>query len=166
VRWLRLVVIGCVVLAGAGVAFAATRGNDQPEVAADALPSPAGAHRANDFVDCSRINAVAYFADNPCQTFVLLKSNHFSSAGAFWAAETHKLTLSGWRHSAPQLVDYDAANSGMASRGESWVAPSHRACAYVATDRNGVAAEKQSLFPADPYDIPHGVYVFYRKARR
>jgi hypothetical protein len=64
-----------------------------------------------------------------------------------------------------QLVDYDAANSGMAKASESWVEPAEHACAYVTTDRSGVAAERKALFPYDPYDNPHGVYVFYRKAR-
>ena len=75
------------------------------------------------------------------------------------------MRLSGWHHSAPQLIDYDGAQSGMATLAESWVAPAHKACAYVATDQTGVAAEAKALFPSDPYDIPHGVYAFHRRAK-
>jgi hypothetical protein len=161
--WLLLV--GLFLVAGAGAAFAIHRGPDQAEVSADALPVVATAHKAGVYVDCSKVDSVAYFADNPCQTFVLLTSKHFRSAVEFWAAETRAMRISGWRHSAPQLVDYDGANSDMASLSESWVSPAHRACAYVATGRKGVVTEAQALFPYDPYDIPHGVYVFYRTAR-
>jgi hypothetical protein len=112
-----------------------------------------------------KIDSVAYFADNPCQTFVLLESKRFVSAREFWTAQTRGMRTSGWRHSARQLVDYDGAKSGMASLSESWVAPDHLACAYVTTDGKGVAAETHALFPYDPYDIPHGLYVFYRKAK-
>jgi hypothetical protein len=135
-------------------------------VDAGALPVVVTGHQATVYVDCSKVNGVAYFPDNPCETFVLLKSSHFGSAAAFWVAETRQLRLSGWRHSAPQLVDYNGAYGGMANLRDSWVAPSHRACAYVTTDRKGVAAEAKELFPYDPYDNPHGVYVFYRTAKR
>ncbi len=163
-RW-GLVLIGLALLVGAGFAFAASRGSDQPEVGADVLPVVALAHRADVYGDCSKVNGVAYFSENPCQTFVLIESDHFGSALEFWEAETRVLRMAGWRHSAPQLVDYDGSNDGMARRNESWVLRAQRACAYVATDRMGVVAERPSLFPYDPYDIPHGLYVFYRRAK-
>ena len=146
--------------------FAVSRGAHQPKVAADALPLVAAAHRADVYVDCSKINSVTYDTHNPCETFVLLGSKHFGSATKFWAAETQAMKLAGWHHSAPQVVDYDGTDSGMASRRESWVSPRHRACAYVTTDARGVAAEKRALFPYDPNDNPHGVYVFYRRAKK
>jgi hypothetical protein len=157
--------LGLVLLVGGIAGFALARGSSQPEVSVNALPTAATVRETAIYVDCSKVNSVAYFSDNPCQTFVLLTSRRFGSATRFLTAETRHMTRSGWRHSAAQLVDYDGANSGMASRTESWVAPGHRACAYVATDQDGVAAEAKALSPYDPYDIPHGVYVFYRKAK-
>jgi hypothetical protein len=163
-RWVPWCVV-LIVVAGAAAAFAATRGPDQPEVSVDALPEVTTANQAAVYVDCSKINGLAYFSDNPCQTFLLLQSSHFSSAAAFWDAEQRQMRRSGWRHSAAQLVDYDGAHGGMAGDSESWVSPAHDVCAYVTTRQHGVAAETRELFPYDPYDVPHGVYGFYRTAR-
>lgn len=135
-------------------------------MAADALPIVLTAHRTHIYVDCSRVDSVAYFNDNPCQTFELVSSDRFGSAEEFWAAETRRMRDAGWHHSAPQVVDYDSSDNGMASRADSWVVRGHRtACAYVVTDREGMAAEAKALFPYDPYDNPHGVYVFYSRAK-
>ena len=152
------------VAGGAAAVFAAMRGAGQPQVAARALPIVRSAHESDVYVDCSKINDVAYFADNPCETFVLLASEHFRSAERFWAAEVRRMDAAGWRHSAPQVVDYDGEAGHLARLSESWVSPDHHACAYVATLPRGLAAEKREIFPRDPYDIPAGVYDFYRQA--
>jgi hypothetical protein len=157
-------VVGLILVAAAAAAVLLTRGRDQAQVSADALPMVATTHEADIYVDCSKINGVAYFPDNPCETFVLLESQHFGSAEEFWTAETRQLRVSGWHHSSPQLVDYDGQAAGMASPSESWVAPTQRACAYVTTVQKGVAAEKREIFPRDPNDIPHGVYDLYQRA--
>lgn len=162
-RWLVLATL--IVAGGAGVAYAVTRGSDQPQVDAGVLPVVSPAQETNVYVDCSKINNVAYFPDNPCETFVLVESGHFGSASALLTAEMRELTRSGWRHSAPQLVDYDGAAAGMATLGQSWVSADGRACAYIATDRVGVAAEARELFPYDPYNQPQGVLDFYRAAK-
>lgn len=159
-----LVLIGLLVVSGSAASFAATRGSGQPRVSADALPLVATAQVSAEFVDCSKVNAVAYFNDNPCETFLLLASQRYRSASALWNAEAHRLRVAGWRHSAAQAVDYDAGG-GMATRNQSWVSRDGHACAYIATVTSGAAAEARGIFPADPYDIPSGVYAFYRKAR-
>jgi hypothetical protein len=64
---------------------------------------------------------------------VLLESQHFGSSDELWAAETRRMRISGWRHSSPQVVDYDGEAAGMARLSEGWVAPSKRACAHVTT---------------------------------
>jgi hypothetical protein len=133
-------------------------------VGASALPELAGSSHLAAFVDCSKISAAAYFADNPCQTFVLLNDKRFHSATAFLAAEARHLTDAGWRHSAPQPTDYDQGEA-LASANESWVAPDGRACAYVTTVAAGIATEAKGLFPYDPYNQPDGVLAFYREAK-
>jgi hypothetical protein len=154
-----------IALVGGAVAYFLTRPPGQPQVSADVLPVVAAAHRAAAYTDCSKVNSVACLSDNPCQTFVLLESNRFSSAEAFLAAETRSIIAAGWHHSAPQPVDYDGGAGGMAMPSESWVAPVHQACAYIATAGIGVAAEAAQIFPRDPYDVPEGVYEFYRTAK-
>jgi len=151
------------VAATAAFVYFATRSSSQPQVSAEVLPLVAKAHRAAAYVDCSQVNAVTFDAHNPCQTFVLLKSNHFRSASALLDAEAHQLNASGWHHSAPQPVDYNQGHA-MASPAESWVAADRDACAYVATDKVGAAAEAKGLFPYDPYNQPRDVLGFYRKA--
>jgi hypothetical protein len=161
--WLLLAI--AIVAGGAAVAYAVTRSSDQPEVSAEVLPVVSPAHETNVYVDCSKINSVAYFPDNPCQTFLLVQSDHFGSASELLTAESRQLSRSGWRHSSLQLVDYDGVTGGMATLSQSWVSPDHRACAYVTTDRVGVAAEGRELFPYDQYNQPHGVLDFYRTAK-
>jgi hypothetical protein len=158
---------GVVVIVGATIAYLLTRGSAQPEVTENAIPTVATAHRAAGYVDCSRLNGIFYDPHNPCQTFVLLQSRHFASAQDFLQAEWSVLLASGWRHSAPQLIDYDAAPTahGLASPTESWVAPDHHVCAYLETAQSGVAAEGRQLFPYDPYNQPQGVLHFYLKAK-
>jgi hypothetical protein len=162
-RW-ALLVVALIVIGGAAITFAVTRGSGQPEVDADVLPVLATGKKADVYVDCSKIDAVAYFEDNPCQTFVLLQSSHFRSATEFWSAETRQMKRSGWHNSAPQVADFDGGG-GLVSLSESWVSRDHRACAYVTTDRRGTAAEAKTLFPYDPYNQPQGVLDFYRAAR-
>lgn len=151
---------------GAALAFAVPRGPAQSEVAAQALPVVRFAHESDVYVDCSKINAVAYFSDNPCETFVLLTGERFRSARRFWAAEVRQMRAAGWRHSAPQEVDYDGEGGHLARVSESWVSRDHRKCAYVATLQQGLAAEKREIFPRDPNDIPSGVYDFYHRAAK
>jgi hypothetical protein len=164
VRRRVLFLIGLLAVTGSAAAFSATRRSGQPQVSADALPLMATAHVSTVYVDCSKVNAVAYFNDNPCETFLLLAGTRYRSASAFWNAETHRLRVAGWRHSAAQAVDYDVGD-GMATRNQSWVSRDGHACAYIATVTRGAGAEAPAIFPADPYDIPSGVYAFYRKAR-
>jgi hypothetical protein len=155
-----------IVLLAVGTAiYLLTRSSDQPQVGADVLPVIAKAQRAAAYTDCSRVNSVAYFPGNPCQTFVLIESTRFRSAAAFLAAETRQMIASGWHHSAPQPVDYDGAYGNMASATQSWAARDHRACAYVASVRAGVSAETPEIFPRRSYDVPQGVYDFYRAAK-
>ena len=162
-RWLWFGFVITIGLTGVAVTYAVTR-SDQPEVDADVLPVVDTASQAASFVDCSKTNSLAYFSDNPCETFLLLRSNHFGSAAKLLAAETRRLAVASWGHSAPQEVDYDGGADGMAALGESWVSPDHHACAYVTTVGRGVAAERREIFPWDPYNWPHGVLDFYRHA--
>jgi hypothetical protein len=161
--WLSLAVV--VVVAGAAIAYLIISSPKQPEVNADVLPVVPTAREAAGYVDCSKINSVAYFADNPCQTFVLVTSDEFRSAMELLDAEVRHLGVVGWRHSDAQPVDDDGATGGMATVSQSWVAPDRRACAYVTTDAMGVAEEARELFPYDPYNQPPGVLTFYRHAR-
>lgn len=147
------------------MAFLIGRPAQQPEVSADVLPLASTLRRAAIFIDCSKTNSFAYFPDNPCQTFVLLKSREFASAEGVLATEARHLKVSGWHHSAAQPVDYDGAAGAMAALSQSWVAPDRRTCAYVATDAIGTAAEGHDLFPYDPHNQPYGVLAFYRRAQ-
>jgi hypothetical protein len=162
--WVGVVVIA-VLVAVLAVTYFVTRSSDQARVGADGLPTVAEAQQAAAYVDCSKISSIAYFSNNPCQTFVLLESDHFSSAEEFLAAESRQLMAKGWRHSDPQPVDFDGGHGGLASPSQSWGAPANRVCAYVATARGGVAAETREIFPQDPYDVPQGVYDFYWTAK-
>lgn len=159
----RVGALVAIVVVGATIAYFATRGSGQPQVSANVLPQLDGSTLLAVYVDCSKISAVAYFADNPCQTFVLLKDNRFQSAADLLAAEARHLTDAGWHHSAPQPTDYDQGEA-LARPSESWVAPDRRACAYVTTVAAGIATEARGLFPYDPYNQPDGVLAFYRGA--
>jgi hypothetical protein len=150
--------------AAVGVAvYFAVRPPAQPRVGVGVLPLVHGARVPDSYLDCSKISSVAYFADNPCETFVLLVGDHFRYATGLLSAQTGRMSAAGWRNSAPQPVDFDGVGS-MASVNDRWAAPGDRACAYVATVRDGVAAEVKGLFPYDPYNQPHGVLDFYRNA--
>lgn len=167
-RWTpRMTAWACgalVVVAGVGIAiYLAVRPPAQARVSVDALPVVRGAHVMASYLDCSKISSVAYFADNPCETFVLLAGDHFRSDTALLSAQTRRMGAVGWRNSAPQPTDFDGAGP-MASVNASWAAPGDRACAYLATARDGAAAEAKGLFPYDPYNQPRGVLDFYRKA--
>jgi hypothetical protein len=161
--WLSLAVV--VLATGATIIYVATQSPDQAQVSADVLPVVPTARQAATYVDCSKVNAVIYDPHNPCQTFLLLHSSHFRSAAAFLNAEGRQLRAAGWRHTTtPMPIDRDAFG-GNATLNESWVAPQHRACAYVATGTAGVTAEARLLLPYDPYDVPHGVLTFYLKGK-
>jgi hypothetical protein len=162
-RRLAAGVTTAVVVMSAAVAYFAARSSGQPQVSADVLPLVARVHRVATYVDCSQIDAVTYGPHNPCQTFVLLESHHFRSAAVLLGAEAHQLTVSGWHHSAAQPVDYNQVEA-MAIPSESWVAADGQACAYIATDEVGAAAEGKGLFPFDPNNQPRGVLDFYRNA--
>lgn len=165
-HWLGLALAVLIMVVGAVIAYLGTRSPDQARVSAGVLPVTAAAHRTVVYVDCSKIGAVTYDPQNPCQTFVLLQSDHFRSAGAFLDAEARQLRDAGWRHpSRPPPVDYDSGEGAMATLTESWVAPRRQGCAYVATAQTGIAAEAKGLFPYDPYNQPQGVLDFYRKAK-
>jgi hypothetical protein len=139
--------------------------SDQAQVSADMFPIVEGARESAVFVDCSKVNALAYFPHNPCDTFVLLRSDQFASQQVFLAAEASRLRAAGWRH--PRIappIDYDVGDAA-APLDQSWFAPGHCVCAYVATAAAAVAAEGQGLLPFDPYDNPHGMLDFYETAR-
>lgn len=158
--WLAVTLLILVASAVAIIAVA-TGSADQPGVSAAALPAIAGARKTAVYVDCSKVSSVAYFSDNPCQTFVLLESDRFASAERFLAAETSYMMAWSWHRSSPQPVDFDGPVGRMAGPSESWAASG--ACAYITTDALGVAAETTELFPRD-LDVPQGVYDFYRAA--
>ncbi|MGO9793372.1 MAG: hypothetical protein ACLP8S_28735 [Solirubrobacteraceae bacterium] len=164
-RWALAIAVVVVVAGLVVVAVLRSGRSNQREVSADELPVVAGAYGDAVFVDCSPINDIAYFANNPCETFVLVRSHHFGSASAFLGAEARRLLSAGWRHpSIAPPVDYNAGGA-TASLSNSWFSPQHRACAYVDTVRDGVAAEHTGLFPYDPYNQPAGVLSFYRTAK-
>ena len=131
-------------VAAAVVAFSfVTRSSDhQPRVSADLLPIAGGARSVDRFVDCSKVNSLAYFAHNPCETFVLVRGLDSGSATVLLRSEAATLRDDGWVHPAlrPE-ADYDDVSSGTAPLQDSWVAPGSKACAYVATAKAGVRAE-------------------------
>lgn len=161
-----MVLVGLILVAGAALALTVTRGSDQAQVDADVLPAASGTYEAAVYVDCSKVNGVAYFSDNPCETFVLLESRHAGTAGRLRDAEVRRLRIADWRHSSPQLVDYDSVAGGTASLSQSWVSPDGRDCAYIAGVLEGLTAERREIFPREPADIPRGVYDFYQRATR
>jgi hypothetical protein len=164
-RTLGLTTAAAIVVIAGIVGYLLTRPPGQARVNPNLLPTTSTAHRAATYLDCSKINAVTYDPHNPCQTFLLLETGRFRSPASFLEAEAGRLRAAGWRHATePIPVDPDNG-SGSGSLSESWVAPGHRACAYVTTVRRGLATEAQGLFPYDPYNQPRGVLDFYRKAK-
>jgi hypothetical protein len=160
-----LALLGAAVAAAAVLTYTLSRTSGQAQVSADSLPVVAGAHRVAAFTDCSKVNSLAYFEDNPCETFVLLRGGQFTTQAAFLAAEARQLVASGWQHPtiAPP-IDYNVGGA-MAAVENSWFAPKHAACGYVATDQAAVAAEASELIPFDRYDNPRGMLAFYRTAK-
>lgn len=160
-----LAVLGLLLIVGGLIAYLLLRpSSDQAQASADALPIVAHARRSAIYVDCSKVNSLAYFEHNPCETFVLLRSDRFGSQAALLAAESDRLRAAGWLH--PKIappIDYNVGDA-TASLDDSWFAPQHKACAYVATDQAAVAAEGRQLLPFDPYDNPRGMLDFYRTA--
>ncbi|MEI4920520.1 hypothetical protein Q8G81_33710, partial [Klebsiella pneumoniae] len=77
--WLVVPLVIVLLVAGTLV-YLVTRSSGQLEVGADVLPMVPAAQQAAVYFDCSKPNVVAYFPDNPCQTFVLLESQRFGSA--------------------------------------------------------------------------------------
>jgi hypothetical protein len=134
-------------------------------VGAGVLPIVADANQSAVYVDCSKVNSLAYFPQNPCQTFVLIRSQRFASSSSLLDAETARLRVAGWRHpTLPPPIDYDVGNA-TAPVVDSWLAPEHHACAYIATDHAAVTAEGKELIPFDRYDDPHEMLVFYETAK-
>jgi hypothetical protein len=165
-RRLEWACIALVVAAAAVAYYLATKSPTQPRDAADLLPIADGAQRVDTFVDCSKVNSVAYFRDNPCETFVLVRGRASSSAMALLGSEVATLHRAGWVHPAlrPE-ADYDDVSSAPAPRRDSWVAPDANACAYVATVRAGIRAEGKGFLPFDHDDDPAGLLTFYDVAR-
>lgn len=164
--WIGLTLV--VVIAGGIIAYLETRPPGQLRVNAGVLPIVAGADRVATFVDCSKLDAITYIPENPCETFVLVADGRFPSAEGLLEAEARRLLSAGWRQTPAQLVDYDAgsdAREQTARRGESWMAPDHGGCAYVATAESGSTLEGRFLLPYDPYDGPRGLLDFYRRAK-
>jgi len=165
-RILAWIVGVCLVLGGLAFGLhALLHTSDQAEVNAGALPIVDGAQQLATFTNCSRVNSLAYFAHNPCETFELLLDPRYGSQSALLNAEDHRLLAAGWLH--PRIepaVDYDVGTA-MAPIADSWYSPDHKVCAYIATDRSGVAAERQGFFPFDGWDEPEGLLGFYRAAR-
>ena len=162
-RWFLLLLVLLVPVGVIAIEEATHTG--QPQVPARTFPIPASAARTATFMDCSPVNAIRYDPQNPCETFVLVTGTRYRSSSDLLAVERSLLKRTGWRHpTAGTDVDGDSATSPMAGRSETWIRVKANACAYVATVRRGVAAEKLSIFPDG--DAPHGVYDFFNTARR
>lgn len=160
----RLVAVLLLLVAGIGVGTYLALRSEQAEVGAGVLPLVPGGRAVLTFVDCSKVNSLAYFAHNPCETFVLVRGQHFRSATGLLSAEAATLRAAGWRHPGIEPpIDYDVGDA-MAPLQDSWYSPDGRACAYIATDHAAVAAEGRELIPFDRYDNPAGMLSFYRAA--
>jgi hypothetical protein len=97
---------------------------------------------------------------------VLIRSGQSASSCALLAAEDARLRAAGWRHATvPPPIDYDVVGNATAPLADSWFAPGHKACAYVATDHAAVTAEGKELIPFDSHDDPHGMLAFYDTAK-
>jgi hypothetical protein len=150
------------------VIYLATRPPDQKSLQASVLPLAAQAKVGTSFMDCSKVNGLAYFDHWPCQTFVLVHSSHFGTAQALDSAEQARLGAAGWHYSArgPIPVDYDALGSANVPSSASWTGPGNSACAVILTDTAGAALEAEAILrPYDPYNQPQGLIAFYRVAR-
>jgi hypothetical protein len=154
-----------IVVVGLIAIYVLTRPPGQRQVSASVLPVASGAQVKRTFTDCSKVNSLTYDPEQPCQAFVLVKSIRFASLSALIAGERARLLASDWRRSAlPLLMDNDSGLT-YAPRAVSWAAPNHQACAVVVTDAVGVRAEGKVLFPYDAFDMPSGLYRFYRNAK-
>jgi len=159
--------VALVVAAAAAAFYFVTRPSDhQPQVSVDLLPIADGARRVDTFVDCSKVNSLAYFTHNPCETFVLVRGSASGSAKALLRSESATLRGDGWVHPTLRpMADYDDVSSAMAPLQDSWVAPGSKVCAYIATARSGVRAEGKQFLPFDHADDPAGLLTFYNAAR-
>jgi hypothetical protein len=154
-----------IVIVGAVVAYLETRTPSQGRVSVSVLPLPGGARVESSYTDCSKVNSVTYDPHEPCQTFALDRDPRFASPQALYNAQLSRLHDVDWHVSPARLLVDNHTGLGYAPRSASWTAPRHQACAVVLTDLEGIAAERKALFPYDPYDIPGGLYRFYRRAQ-
>lgn len=152
------------VIVGAVVVYLETRPPGQGRVSASVLPIPVAAGVHSTYADCSKVNAVTYDPREPCQTFALVRGTRFASVEALYSAQLARLRETGWRPAPDKLFVDNHTGLVAAPRAASWTAPHHQACAVVLTVSSGIAAERKALFPYDPYDIPRGLYDFYRQA--
>lgn len=153
------------VIVGAIVVYLETRPPGQGRVSASVLPVAAGAHVDSTYTDCSKVNSVTYDPREPCQTFVLVRGTGFESLRALYDAQLARLRDVGWRVAPARLLVDNHTGLVYAPRAGSWAAPRHQACAVVLTASDAIAAERKALFPYDPYDIPLGLYRWYRQAQ-
>jgi hypothetical protein len=163
VHW--IVLASLVPVAAGALVFIENRAPGQREVDVGVLAITSAARIATSFVDCTKVNTVSYEAHQPCQDFVLLVDRRAGSLQAFYRSEEARLLGAGWRQTTRRLLLDNDTGTAPAPGGATWAAPRHRACADVITDAAGLAAERKAVFPYDPYDIPHGVYRFYREAK-
>jgi hypothetical protein len=140
--------------------------SDQARVSADTLPVAHGARRVSTYVDCSKIGAVAYNAQNPCETFVLVRDSRAVSTSQLLGIEDATLRNAGWRQGGVRIPADQNGVMGPSDRpSETWQAPNAKTCAYVTTVRRGVKAEHASLFPYVTQNQPAGVLRFDRTAQ-
>lgn len=127
----RACVVALLAVAGVVVYLLVRRDHEQPELPATVVPIARGAKRSRTYVDCTKVSTLAYFADNPCETFVLIHGSAEESARSLLTAESETLATHGWRHPALRpLVDYDHYDR-LAPKSEAWFSRDPRACVYV-----------------------------------
>jgi hypothetical protein len=161
----RLFAISSVVIVAAALIYYLTRPPDQAQIDTAVLPVARTATTMRTFTDCSNVNSVTYDIHQPCQAFVLLRGTEPGSAPQLYRAEQGALRAAGWHRSAhPLRFDNDTGND-YAPLSAGWAAPGHQACAMLLNVKAGVAAERVAIFPYNPYDIPPGLYRFYRFAQ-
>lgn len=164
VQWAARVVI--LVLLVGGVVYLLRPSAAQPQPRTSVLPVAADGDRTARFLDCSKVNSLAYFANNPCETFLLIGASGSESVTELLRSQDAALLAAGWRHPILRpAADYDDTYSLKAPLAQSWFAPHSRACAYVTTVRSGIAAEGKRFLPFDYGDDPKGLLTFYRKAQ-